>query len=74
MPHLGSWRKRCLISHEKAQKAQKGQKNGQKVLYKQINSAVLQAAEEGFFINRGYLWHKLRGLTLICFSRLWRPV
>jgi len=30
MPHLGSWRKRCLISYEKGQKAQKGQKNGQK--------------------------------------------
>jgi hypothetical protein len=28
MPGLGSWRKRCLISHEKVQNAQKGQKNG----------------------------------------------
>jgi len=43
-PLLGSWRKRCLISYEKGQNAQKGQKNGQKmlykVLYKHINSWV----------------------------------
>jgi len=32
-PHLGSWRKRCFISKEKAQNAQKGQKNGHKVLF-----------------------------------------
>jgi hypothetical protein len=30
MPHLGSWRKRCFISYEKGQKAEKGRKNGQK--------------------------------------------
>jgi len=35
-----SWRKRCFISYEQAQNAQKTTKNDQKVLYKHINSWI----------------------------------
>jgi hypothetical protein len=38
MHHLGSWRKRCLIRHEKAQNAEKGQKNGQKSTFLAISA------------------------------------
>ena len=37
---FNGWTEKQKNSHEKAQNAQKGQKTGQKVLYKHINSAV----------------------------------
>ena len=73
-PHLGSWRKRCLISYEKGQKAQKGQKKRPKSTFFGLTlrsePGSIDLLKEPHFVAVGPWSHWLRPFLFVPYPYL----